>query len=154
MTGSAAADLHNHVNRLHKYSDKLLLRTRLKNTKTLTFPKCKVNTSLRTADVFPVVASLPPKERSDDRKYVCRWQAESIRKKNVVFLGGNQVVSYAGNTLTVFTRIAFPRLIASLGLSPLPRPSRHLLFLLSPPCQVEKQWDLAKLISDDSSSEN
>ena len=81
MTGSAAADLHNHVNRLHKYSDKLLLRTRLKNTKTLTFPKCKVNTSLRTADVFPVVASLPPKERSDDRKYVCRWQAESIRKK-------------------------------------------------------------------------
>ena len=123
MTGSAAADLHNHVNRLHKYSDKLLLRTRLKNTKTLTFPKCKVNTSLRTADVFPVVASLPPKERSDDRKYVCRWQAESIRKKNVVFLGGNQVVSYAGNTLTVFTRIAFPRLIASLGLSPLPRPS-------------------------------
>ena len=139
MTGSAAADLHNHVNRLHKYSDKLLLRTRLKNTKTLTFPKCKVNTSLRTADVFPVVASLPPKERSDDRKYVCRWQAESIRKKNVVFLGGNQVVSYAGNTLTVFTRIAFPRLIASLGLSPLPRRSRHLLFLLSPPCQVEMQ---------------
>ena len=59
MTRSAAADLHNHVNRLHKYSDKLLLITCLKNTKTLTFPKCKVNTSLRTADVFPVVASLP-----------------------------------------------------------------------------------------------
>ena len=154
MTGSAAADLHNHVNRLHKYSDKLLLRTRLKNTKTLTFPKCKVNTSLRTADVFPVVASLPPKERSDDRKYVCRSQAESIRKKMLFFLGGNQVVSYAGNTLTVFPRIVFPRFIASLGLSPLPRPSRHLLFLLSPPCQVEMQWDLAKLISDDSSSEN
>ena len=36
--------------------------------------------SLRTADVFPVVASLPPKinfrrERSDDGKYVCRSQA-------------------------------------------------------------------------------
>ena len=87
MTGSAAADLHNHVNRLHKYSDKLLLITCLKNTKTLTFPKCKVNTSLRTADVFPVVASLPPKERSDDRKYVCRWQAESIRKKMLFFSG-------------------------------------------------------------------
>ena len=28
---------------------------------------------LRTADVFPVVASLPP--RSDDRKYVCGSQA-------------------------------------------------------------------------------
>ena len=81
MTGSAAADLHNHVNRLHKYSDKLLLITCLKNTKTLTFPKCKVNTSLRTADVFPVVASLPSKERRDDRKYVCRSQAESILKK-------------------------------------------------------------------------
>ena len=27
--------------------------------------------TLRTADVFPVVASLPPMERSDDRKYVC-----------------------------------------------------------------------------------
>ena len=35
--------------------------------------------SLRTADVFPVVASLPPKnmERSDDRKYVCCSQAKS-----------------------------------------------------------------------------
>ena len=39
--------------------------------------------SLRNADVFPVVASLPPKnndvifrrERSDDRKYVCASQA-------------------------------------------------------------------------------
>ena len=30
--------------------------------------------SLRRADVFPVVASLPPK-RSDDRKYVCASQA-------------------------------------------------------------------------------
>ena len=139
MTRSAAADLHNHVNRLDKYGDNLLLITCLKNTKTLTFPKCKVNSSLRTADVFPVVPSLRPKERSDDRKYVCRSQAESIRKKMLFFLGGNQVVSYAGNTLTVFPRIAFPRLIASLGLSPLPRPSRHLLFLLSPPCQVEMQ---------------
>ena len=139
MTRSAAADLHNHVNRLDKYGDNLLLITCLKNTKTLTFSKCKVNSSLRTADVFPVVASLPPKERSDDRKYVCRSQAESIRTKMLFFLGGNQVVSYAGNTLTVFPRIAFPRFIASLGLSPLPRPSRHLLFLLSPPCQVEMQ---------------
>ena len=147
MTRSAAADLHNHVNRLDKYGDNLLLITCLKNTKTLTFSKCKVNSS-------QLVASLPPKERSDDRKYVCRSQAESIRKKMLFFLGGNQVVSYAGNTLTVFPRIAFPRFIASLGLSPLPRPSRHLLFLLSPPCQVEMQWDLAKLISDDSSSEN
>ena len=35
--------------------------------------------SLRTADVFPVVASLPPKnmERSHDRKYVCCSQAKS-----------------------------------------------------------------------------
>ena len=38
--------------------------------------------SLRSADVFPVVASLPPKnsyfwrERSDDRKYVCASQAK------------------------------------------------------------------------------
>ena len=36
--------------------------------------------SLRTADVFPVVPSLPPKvnfrrERSDERKYVCGSQA-------------------------------------------------------------------------------
>ena len=39
--------------------------------------------SLRSADVFPVVASLPPKnklvnfrtERNDDRKYVCASQA-------------------------------------------------------------------------------
>ena len=36
--------------------------------------------SLRSADVFSVVASLPPKnnsepERSDDRKYVCASQA-------------------------------------------------------------------------------
>ena len=28
--------------------------------------------SLRTADVFPVVASIPPEERSDDQKYVTR----------------------------------------------------------------------------------
>ena len=44
MTRSEAADLHNHVNRLYKYSEKWLLITYLKNTKTLTFPKCKVNT--------------------------------------------------------------------------------------------------------------
>ena len=85
MTRSAAAYLHNHVNRLDKYGDNLLLITCLKNTKTLTFSKCNVNSSLRTADVFPVVASLPPKERSDDRKYVCRSQAESIRKKCCFF---------------------------------------------------------------------
>ena len=35
-----------------------------------------------------------------------------------------------------------------------PPPSRHLLFLLSPPCQVEVESDPAKLISDDASSEN
>ena len=148
MTGSAAADLHNHVNRLHKYSDKLLLITCLKNTKALTFPKCKVNTSLRPRRFSP---SEREKRRQEIRLPFAGWVNT---EKNVVFLGGNQVVSYAGNTLTVFPRIAFPRLIASLGLSPLPRPSRHLLFLLSPPCQVEMQWDLAKLISDDSSSEN
>ena len=46
--------------------------------------------SLRTADVFPVVASLPPRilllllllfflrERSDERKYVCNSQARSV----------------------------------------------------------------------------
>ena len=36
--------------------------------------------SLRTADAFPVVASLPPKnrrERSDDRKCVCGSQASA-----------------------------------------------------------------------------
>ena len=147
MTGSAAADLHNHVNRLHKYSDKLLLITCLKNTKTLTYPKCKVNTSLRPRRFSP---SEREKRRQEIRLPFAGWVNT---EENVVFLGGNQVVSYAGNTLTVFPRIAFPRLIASLGLSPLPRPSRHLLFLLSPPCQVEMQWDLAKLISDDSSSE-
>ena len=39
--------------------------------------------SLRSADVFPVVASLPPK-RSDDRKYVCASQVngtEEAKKK-------------------------------------------------------------------------
>ena len=142
MTGSAAADLHNHVNRLHKYSDKLLLRTRLKNTKTLTFPKCKVNTSLRTADVFPVVASLPPKERSDDRKYVCRWQAESIRKKccfsgreSSCKLCREHTYRISSNSLPSINRL--PWIIAPPP--PLPRPSRHLLFLLSAPCQVEMQ---------------
>ena len=34
------------------------------------------------------------------------------------------------------------------------RPFRHLLYLLSPPCQVEVQCNPAKLISDNSSSEN
>ena len=38
--------------------------------------------------------------------------------------------------------------------SPPPHPSRRLLFCLSPPCQVEVESDPAKLISDDSSSEN
>ena len=46
--------------------------------------KDKVNSSLRTADVFTVVASLPPKKyfrrkRSDDRKCVCCSQARSTR---------------------------------------------------------------------------
>ena len=35
-----------------------------------------------------------------------------------------------------------------------PHPSRHLHFLLSPSCQVEVESDPAKLISDNSSSEN
>ena len=78
------------------------------------------------------------------------------------------------NTYTIFPRIiAVPRLIASLEQPhppPTPRlegnnenirlpliifqthPSRHLLFLLSPPCQVEVESDPAKLIIDDSSS--
>ena len=43
---------------------------------------------------------------------------------------------------------ALPRLIAP------PHPSRHLFFFLSPPCQVEVESDPAKLISDESSSEN
>ena len=42
--------------------------------------------------------------------------------------------------------IAVPRLIAN------PHPSRHLLLLLSPPCQVAVEPDPAKLISDNSSS--
>ena len=51
--------------------------------------------------------------------------------------------------------IAVPRLIASLNNRPPPlHPSRHPLFLLSPPCQVEVESDPAKVISDDSSSEN
>ena len=55
---------------------------------------------------------------------------------------------------TVFPRIiAVPRLIAPLDYSLLPRPSSDLLFLLSPPCP-EIQADSAKLIRDDSSSEN
>ena len=36
--------------------------------------------SLRTADAFPVVASLPPRERSDDRKCVCCSQATNLRE--------------------------------------------------------------------------
>ena len=40
-------------------------------------------------------------------------------------------------------------------IAPPPRyPSRHLLFLLSRLCQVEVESDLAKLISDNSSSKN
>ena len=61
---------------------------------------------------------------------------------------------------TVFPRIiAVPRIIApSLTeifeiIAPLP-PSCHLLFLLSPPCQVDVQCGSVKPISDDSSSEN
>ena len=38
--------------------------------------------------------------------------------------------------------------------APPPNPFHHLLFLLSPPCQYEVESDQAKLISDDSSSEN
>ena len=70
MTGSAAADLHNHVNRLHKYSDKLLLITCLKNTKTLTFPKCKVNTSLRPRRFSP---SEREKRRQEIRLPFAGW---------------------------------------------------------------------------------
>ena len=43
-----------------------------------TFPSIHDNSSLRTADVFPVVASLPRKnkrETSDDRKYARCSQA-------------------------------------------------------------------------------
>ena len=43
---------------------------------------CRLHSSLRTEDVFPVVASLPPKnnvyfrrKKSNDRKYVCGSQA-------------------------------------------------------------------------------
>ena len=39
-------------------------------------------------------------------------------------------------------------------ITPLTHPSPHLHFLLSPSCQVEVESDLAKLISDESSSEN
>ena len=45
-------------------------------------PRCGFP-SLRTADVFPVVASLPPqnrRERSDDRKCVCCSQAVDFLK--------------------------------------------------------------------------
>ena len=61
---------------------------------------------------------------------------------------------------TVFPRIiAVPRIIApSLTeifeiIAPLP-PSCHLLFLLSPPCQVEVESDPAKLSFDDLSPKN
>ena len=130
MTRSAAADLHNHVNRLHKYSDKLLLITCLKNTKTLTFPKCKFNTSLRTADVFPVVASFPAKERSDDRKYVCRSQAESTRKKCCFSVRESSCKLCREHTYCI-PRIAFPRLIPSLELSPLSPSSLPFISSLS-----------------------
>ena len=42
----------------------------------------ELHPSLRTADAFPVVASLPPKnsdERSDDQKCVCCSQASCIQ---------------------------------------------------------------------------
>ena len=48
--------------------------------------------SLRTADVFPVVTSLPPinifwRERSDDRKYVCVSQATDVSLPEFFFEG-------------------------------------------------------------------
>ena len=55
--------------------------------------------------------------------------------------------------------IRFPQIISALRQkylkwSPPPHPSRHLLLVLSPPCQVEVESDAAELISDDLSSDN
>ena len=44
------------------------------------------------------------------------------------------------------------RTIIKIIAPPTPYPTRHLLFLLSPPCQVEVESDTSKLISDDSIS--
>ena len=56
--------------------------------------------SLRTADVFLVVASLPPKnifwrERSDDRKYVCGSQVTDVSLPEFFFWGGGAVCTQA-----------------------------------------------------------
>ena len=65
--------------------------------------------------------------------------------------------------LPVFPRIiAVPRIIVPpvtfdgniINNRPPPHPSRHLLFLLSPPFHFEVESGPAKLISDDSSAEN
>ena len=59
---------------------------------------CNTEHSLRTADVFPIVASLYiifRRERSDDRKYVCRSQAiPSITIRGIRKLSRNRLMSY------------------------------------------------------------
>ena len=59
---------------------------------------CNTEHSLRTADVFPIVASLYiifRRERSDDRKYVCRSQAiPSITIRGIRKLSRNRLMSH------------------------------------------------------------
>ena len=68
-----------------------------------------------------------------------------------MLLGGTSIVLFEYRISSHNSRPSInllPRIIA-------PHPSRHPLFLLSPPCQVEEEPDPAKLvISNDSSSEN
>ena len=53
--------------------------------------------SLRSADVFPVVASLPWRKRSDDRKYVCASQARLKVSGAMKVLGLKKVCPFVSN---------------------------------------------------------
>ena len=48
-----------------------------------------IKDSLQTAEAFPVVASLPQRETSDDRKCVCCSQARSKNKGDSLLVFGN-----------------------------------------------------------------
>ena len=53
--------------------------------------------SLRSADVFPVVTSLPWRERSDDPKYVCASQARLKVSGAMKVLGLKKVCPFVSN---------------------------------------------------------
>ena len=73
-------------------------------------------------------------------------------------LGGNLIPRGNHNICRIIFRYRISSNNSRPSINRLPRiiaiPSRHPLFCLSPPCQVEVESDPAKLISDDSSSEN